>query len=398
MQSFANDSAFMKYQDEDESVTSLHSQSLLATLKDALFSVFLRMNIWPSGLAMHYHVLMIGVEIMQVLTLLLSTEEYTKFGPNGTEALWNKGQIGWLIDVCWIVRLDRYLRVSSTGFYLLVTFISALLLFVASSLVFLAIYKKSSNPAFFLLRSLKICATLLSDLLFIPIVDSLIFGLRCSSIPATGCLDLPQSYPLLALYCAVLTLHFTLSGLMAALYYDYCRFCGSIKAKPHPRFKLLRLILYTVVIFMHYFTPQDSRAGVIIYLLVSLACGGVMVFVKMHYLPYFHPRILRIRLASAVLFTCAAFCLLIGECFRSADSTNSSVTMLFYFLAPCLVQITHLGTVRRWKNMENKPVAKMNKLPGSGVEGPLISRPAAPTAPWQCSSAHQRRGGSAGCD
>lgn len=360
MQSFANDSSFVKYRDEDESLSSAVPRSLLATLKDALFSVFLRMNTRPTELAQHYHLLMIGVETLQSLSWLLSTENYSAFGPNGQNSLWNLSQIGWLADLCWVVRFDRYFRLSQLGFYLFTGLISLLLLLAMASILLLAVYRRPSSAAVLVLRGLKVAATLLSDLLFIPMVDSLVFGLRCSVSAGRGCLDIGPSYGLIALFCGLLAAQLSVSSLFAALYYDYCRYCGSIKAKPHPRFKLLRLFLYTAVVFTHYFSTQDSRTSVVVCLLVCLACGTLLSFVQMHYLPYFHPRILRIRLGAAVSFACASFCLLIGEVFRSADSTNSSVTMLFYFLTPCLVQITHLGTLRRWKSLAKKPVAKLN--------------------------------------
>lgn len=373
MQSFANDSSFVKYRDEDESLSSSVARPLLAKLKDALFSVFLRMNARPTELAQHYHLAMLAIETLQCLSLLLGSQTYSSFGPNGQDSLWNVSQIGWLIDLCWVVRVDYYFHSSQLGFYLFIGIIASLLAFTLAFLVILALYHRPSNPTALMVKGLKIAATLLGNLLFIPMVDTLVFGLRCSVSEGRGCLEISPSYWLIVLFCGLLAVQLSLSGLMSALYYDFCMYCGSIKAKPHPRFKLLRLVLYTAVIFTCYFAPQDSSASVIISLLVSLACGSLLSFVMLQYIPYYNPRILRIRMGAAVAFTCAAFCLLIGECFRSADSTNSSVTMLFYFLTPCLVQITHLGTIKRWKSLAEKPVAKMSSYLEVELKARLIA-------------------------
>ena len=125
-------------------------------------------------------------------------------------------------------------------------------------------------------------------------------------------------------------------------------------AKPHTRFKLLRILGYIAIIFCYYFIETTGK--VILFLVICLVIGLILSYVYTQYIPYYNLTICNLRLASIVCFTSAVFCLLIGEFFKSTDQTNSSVTMLFYFLSPCLAQICHLAVIKRSKTLLEKKI------------------------------------------
>ena len=142
--------------------------------------------------------------------------------------------------------------------------------------------------------------------------------------------------------------------LCSMLYYDFCALCGGIMAKPHCRFKLLRIAGYLAIIFSYYFI--NTAGSIILFLVISLIVGLILCYVYTQYIPYYNLTMCNLRLATFVSFTSCVFCMLIGEFFNSTDKSNSSVTMLFYFLTPCLVQICHLAIIKRSKTLLEKKI------------------------------------------
>ena len=124
-------------------------------------------------------------------------------------------------------------------------------------------------------------------------------------------------------------------ALISLMYYDACLVCGGIAAKPHPRFKILRYFIYIVCIFSFYFITVSGK--IILVLIIMLLAGAAGMYTTCQYVAYFNIKIGSVRLGTWVTFTSAVFCMLIGEFFKTTDQTNSSVSMLFYFLTPCLV-------------------------------------------------------------
>mmetsp|Transcript_25557 Transcript_25557/g.4267 ORF Transcript_25557/g.4267 Transcript_25557/m.4267 type:complete len:84 (-) Transcript_25557:502-753(-) len=79
------------------------------------------------------------------------------------------------------------------------------------------------------------------------------------------------------LYVITLCIYIGIVFVSAMLYFDYCCICGGMMAKPHARFKLLRLTSYIVIIFSYYFITTEGK--VIFFLVISLLIGLVLCYV-----------------------------------------------------------------------------------------------------------------------
>jgi hypothetical protein len=217
---------------------------------------------------------------------------------------------------------------------------------------------KSKPLRNFLTRLLKVFMTLQTSIFFIPIVDSYTFALRCTlGGLSDSCLGLNENAGIGFAFICVYLLYLIEVVTIALLYYDSCFVCGGIAAKPHPRFKLLRYFIYIMVISMFYFL--DITGKVEIFLTSCFILGIIGSYAHCQYVPYFNYRIAALRLGTFVTFTSAVFCLLAGEFFKGTDQTNSSVSMLFYFLTPCIVQIMQLAMVRRGKILREKKMTNI---------------------------------------
>ena len=65
------------------------------------------------------------------------------------------------------------------------------------------------------------------------------------------------------------------------------------------------------------------------------------------------------RQGSIVAVTSSIFCCLISEFFDATGQTSSSVSILFYFLTPCLVELNHLMRIRKVKSILALEVADL---------------------------------------
>jgi PAS domain S-box-containing protein len=362
MQGHTDEFEYLKNQQDDDEIVELSGEGkdqLLKVVKYRLFNLFFRLNTLKISVAIHYYMLMVGIEAFQLLTLALVDGSYSTLGPYGTSSPWNLEQTQWLIDVCWVFRIDRYFRTSYVSFIVLISLWS---FFIAGTIalgVLLSLDRKVNSSMYnFLCKVLKALITLLSTVLFIPIMDTFAFAIKCSlKSEADICLGLDEGYLYMILYVFLACIFVGVVALCSMLYYDFCLICGGIMAKPHPRFKLLRLASYIIIIFSYYFITTTGK--VILYLVICLLVGLVLCYVFTQYMPYYNKRMCNMRLGSVVSFTSSVFCMLIGEFFRSTDQTNSSVTMLFYFLTPCLVQITQLAMVKRGKMLAEKKIQQI---------------------------------------
>ncbi|OMJ95244.1 hypothetical protein SteCoe_1458 [Stentor coeruleus] len=358
MRGHIDEAEYLKLNDADQEAGEGDTESkeqIMKYLKNHLFMLFFRLNTTKIPMAIHYYMLMIGIEAFQLLSLALVDGGYSKLGPYGTDSAWNLTQTQWLIDVCWVFRFDRYFRTSETSFLALLAIIGFLITSILVIGVVLAFVKGiSQSIANFMIKMMKILITLVTNLLVIPFLDTLAFSMSCAFKNKDTCLGLPEGYQYMIIFVIVTIIYVGVVGICAMLYYELCAMCGGPMAKPHSRFKLLRIGGYIVIIFCNYFI--DVTGKIILFLVISLVVGLILSYVYAQYIPYYNITMCKIRLAGIVCFTSAIFCMLIGEFFKSTDQSNSSVTMLFYFLTPCLVQICHLAVIKRSKSLLEKKI------------------------------------------
>jgi len=372
MKGYVDEAEYFKQTDDSDlsDDSSVPKESFIKQAKEQLFSLFFRLNTLKIPLAQHYFILLIVLETFHILSLLLNDGQYQDLGPYGSGSPWNLEQAQWLIDLCWVFRVDRYLRTSYLHFLVLSALFAALvgLMFLLSAV--LCWYQKPTSLSTVLLRVLKVCITLTTNALFIPICDSFAFGIRCGLKEGSGCLDIIPGYEHLMVYMSALGVFLGVAGLCSLLYFELCMFCGGVMSKPHSRLKLLRLVGYTAVVLTQYFVDTNGKA--IVFLLVALCAGALQCYVYAQYIPYYNLLMCKIRLASAVIFTSAAFCMLIGEFFKSTTQTTSSVTMLFYFLTPCMVQISHLALSKRCRVLAARKFQQLNNIYQVELKGRML--------------------------
>jgi hypothetical protein len=327
-------------QQQDASVP----QPVFQLVKSRLFLVFFKLNRLTVHMRKHWTWALLVVETLQFLSLVLNDGNYSQLGPYEQQSPWETAKTAWLIDICWSVRFDRYLRTSKEGFRLLIALGSGLFGLLILSGVLLAVCQHSSVLTTLLCKAAKVLLTLLINVLFIPIADSLAFGLRCSLSPAVSCLQDPGYIPVLG-YAAALFVFSSLALLCSALYGDFCMVSGGHTAKPHPRFKILRLLAYLEIICFYYFLDITGKA--LIFLGASLLTGCLLCYVHVQYLPYYSLTVCKVRLAGFTLFTTAILVLLIHQFTIATSQTSSSISYLYFFLSPPLVHISHLLISRK---------------------------------------------------
>ena len=341
-------------QDDQENESEGNNQ-IMKYLKTHLFGLFFRLNTMKLSIAVHYHMLMIAIEAFQLLSIALNDGKYSELGPYSTDSPWNLTQTQWLIDVCWVFRFDRYFRTGENSFLALLSIIGFFTVSILVIGILLAFVKGLSVSVMnFLTKIMKGMITLMTNLLFIPFLDTLVFSMSCALNSKSQCLGLPSGYQYMILFVMFTLIYFGIVCICGMLYYDMCSMCGGVMAKPHSRFKLLRITAYLAIICCYYFI--DTTGKVILFLVICLVIGLVLCYVYTQYIPYYNMTMCNLRLASIVCFTSAVFCMLIGEFFRNTDQSNSSVTMLFYFLTPCLVQICHLAVIKRSRTLLDKKI------------------------------------------
>ena len=349
----------MQFRDEDEfedrGEGAETKEHFLKIVKDKVFYVLYRLLSTKFVVPLHYQLLLILIETFQLMTFALVNRQYSTMGPFQDQDPWNSAQTSWLIDVCWAFRVDRYLLFSDQGMILALTLWVSLPIATAGLMGVLVFLQATTPTTLFLLKAVKVLIPLLTNLLFIPSIGTYARAAKCSI--SDTCDDLPTGYlyTTWAICCSAVYLAFT--GGVTLLYNETSMSSGNLSAKPHPRFKLLRLISYTIIIYAYYFSSGSS--GSPIYLTIALAVGLITCYVYAQYVPYYHLKVSKARLASQVWFTSAIFCLIVGAIFSSTDRNNSSISMLLYFLTPCLLQIMQLALERRGKILRK---AKMQQL------------------------------------
>jgi PAS domain S-box-containing protein len=357
MRGHADEAEYLKLNEgEDDSSSDPDiKESLMKFLKTRLFLLFFKLNTLKLSIAVHYFMLMIGIEGFQLLSIVLNDGSYSSLGPYGGQSPWNLTQTQWLIDVCWVFRFDRYLRTSESSLLALLAIIAFFAVTIITIGVVLA-FVKGISPSIsnFLIKIMKGMITVSTNLLFIPFIDTLAFSMNCTLQTNSQCMSLPTGYEYMMIFVAFTLVYVGVTAICAVLYFDLCYFCGGTMAKPHGRFKLLRLASYVAIIFCYHFI--NTSGSIILFLVICLVIGLILCYVFSQYLPYYNMTMCNLRLASIVCFTSAVFCMLIGQFFQSTDSSNSSVTMLFYFLTPCLVQICHLAVIKRSKTLLEKKI------------------------------------------
>ena len=356
----------------DDALEQLESkESLLSQAKELLFSVFFRLNTLKIPLAQHYIVLLILFESAHQMSLLLNDGLYQSLGPYGSSSPWNLEQTQWLIDLLWVFRVDHYLRSSALFFLLLTLLCASLVGTVILLMLFLCWYQKPTNLSKYLLRTLKVCITLTTNVLFIPICDTLAFGLRCSIREESVCLGLTAGYQSMIGFMAALIVYLSVACLCGLLYFELCMYCGGVSSKPHSRFKCVRLVCFAAVVLTQYFVETSGKQ--VVFLLVALCVGALQCYVYIQYVPYYQLLLCKIRLATAVAFTSASFCMLIGQFFNSTTQTTSSVSMLFYFLTPCLIQTSNLCVSKRCRSLSTRKFQQLTNIYQVEIKGRMLA-------------------------
>lgn len=345
-------------------------EPILRVLKEGLFRVFLRINSAKMNVGKYYHVLLMGIETAHLLSLVLNDGSYSAMGPYEGDMSWNHTQSQWLIDLCWFLRIDHYLRTSLAQYIALMSIYAGLTALLLICCLFLALHSKTTILTDIACKVAKCLLTLFTTTLYIPICDCFVFGMKCALSGGDQCLGITTGFGAMFGFICSLSVFLLICSIGAVLHYDICMICGNIMAKPHPRVKFLRLGYYLVMIMMYYFI--DIAGKIVLFLCFSIVLTVLLGYLYAHYLPYYNIWICKLKLAGLTIYLSALICMLIGEGFKSTDQSRSSVSMLFYFLTPCLIQILLLTTSRRCQILLSRKPTQITNMYQVEIKGRLL--------------------------
>ena len=373
MQEYLDEADFIRNSHSEDEIRLLpkaeNLQSWVKRGKLRLFSVFFRMNTLKFASEMQYHLAILLIETLQLLSYAFFDEAYSTNGPYRRESPWNLSQMQWLVDICWLFRVDRYFR-TSPSLYFLFLLLSVSTLTLTISFIFLLFFlQKDSLFTNFLIKSLKILSTCQSNLLSIPILDSLSFGMNCSLRTHSKCFEITANFEYFIGFMGITVVFMGVIVMFAMLYYDFCFACGGYASKPHPYIKILRLFCYLIIIFAFNFTIYEK---VTVYLVISLSMGVILSYFSTQYMPYFNSRICKMRQISILTFTSAVFSLIIGEFFQKTDSSHTSSTMLFYVFTPFLVKIMQIALANRGKSLHSRSLQHISNIYQVEIKGRML--------------------------
>ena len=347
------------HNEEDETLFRGPKYKVLELAKRKLFCLFFKLNTMKVPVSIQYYMVLVAVEGLQLLSLVLNDGSYSKLGPFEDTSPWSLTQSQWFIDLVWLARLDRFLRSSHVAFIFLVCLIGLALLFTIGNGLFLGCLEDQESSRFsFLHRAQKAMVSSLTNVLVIPILDTLCFGAKCSYETSESCLELTQGVLYFIAFLAVLGVYLLVLVICSAMYFDMCPVCGNKMGKPHCRFKLFKLGCYLVVVMCYYFINVQGKGTW--YSVVCTLIGVLFCYSYIKYLPYYQTRILSLKLSCAVSFASASACLLISQILHNTSDSSKTISLLYYFQTPCLVQILCYVMFSRFKKVKAKTISELN--------------------------------------
>ena len=141
------------------------------------------------------------------------------------------------------------------------------------------------------------------------------------------------------------------------MYFVASNWSGGCDAKPHTRYELVRLLSICVLILCFYFINANGK--VILFLLITFVIFLANCVALIRLMPYYNMTFNMFRQGSIVTVTSAIFCCIISEFFNATNQTSSSISILFYFLTPCLVELNHLMRIRKVKSILSTEVSDL---------------------------------------
>lgn len=84
MQGHIDETEYIKNQAEDENIDDSNPENkdqILRIVKNQVFQLFFKLNITKSIVGVHYYIIMIIIEALQLLTFVLNDGSYTTAGP-----------------------------------------------------------------------------------------------------------------------------------------------------------------------------------------------------------------------------------------------------------------------------------------------------------------------------
>lgn len=340
---------------DTDSITPL---PIFQLLKSRLFLSFYRINSLQLPISPCLSLCLILIETLQLLSLVLNDGSYSQLGPYGSTNPWANTDTSWLIDICWSVRIDRYFRTSQEHFALFISLCSFLCIVVVTLGVVLAVLNHTSTLTNIISKLTKLLIMLLTNPMFIPIGDSLVMGVRCAVAPTAGCVSEEYGYLEVMGFIGGLGVFVSLTMVCSVLCGDFCMVSGGYTAKPHPRFKLLRLCSHLTLILLYYFL--DITWKTFIFLTISLFIGLLFCYIHIHYLPYYHLTLCKFRLSQYLLFTSTISVLLIGQFTLATGQNSTQIVYILYFLALPILHIGHLMVNRSAQNTAKMKLAQLN--------------------------------------
>mmetsp|Transcript_28347 Transcript_28347/g.50507 ORF Transcript_28347/g.50507 Transcript_28347/m.50507 type:complete len:1521 (+) Transcript_28347:395-4957(+) len=252
---------------------------------------------------------------------------------------WNPAFSDWFVWLCNSSQMEFYISEEDPLQNLIIYLI--LILIVALNLLNAAFvgYRYSRNLVqnVFLLKILRSVTSLLTTVLFQPILSQFVFIFACSteSLDSPGC---PTVFPELLMVSSILTtLTFgLLSFVVAASFYEQDFHSEDVTARPHARLELYYLGVKALLTlqFKLFTAPSYHLFGVISNLGFSISVAYLYIF----YLPFYHYHTTVIQAKFAAIYVWSSICLAV--CVIENDTRDAGPVMIFFIGSVCVWILT----------------------------------------------------------
>jgi hypothetical protein len=266
---------------------------------------------------------------------------------------WNPGFSDWFSWLCNFSQMEFYISDIDPLMNLIIYLILILIVFLNLLNAAYVGYRYSHNLVqnVILLKILRSVTSLLTTVLFQPILSQFVFIFACStgSLDSQGC---PAFYPELLLVSSLLTMVIfgLLSFVVAASFYEQDCLSEDVTARPHARLELYYIAAKALLTlqFKIFTAPAYHIYGVISNVFFSLTVCYLYVF----YMPFYHYTTTVIQAKFTAIYVWSAFCLAITVI--QQNSNDAGPVMIFFLGSICVWILTDSLCDWRAKHLAQK--------------------------------------------
>jgi PAS domain-containing protein len=277
--------------------------------------------------------------------------------PIAGELFWDPRTIGYVKDISWLLRLDFHFRSTLEGFWAFVILIGVMCLIIIALGAVISFMNKKDKRKPLACRIQRALFTSFTNCLLVPMSDTLLFGASCGLGIRTNCGYLSDRNTLMGVgLLAATCMHLVMVLAISCYYQEFCSECGSMMAKPHPRFKIGRTLGVYIIVMFYNFTGESSIFPVVV---ADFVLNGILIYCYLIYLPYYHLKPLQMRLASVSCSLSLSISTFVGFVLADLDPERAGASLLFYFLSISFTGLSYILLHTRIKYLTDIPEEKI---------------------------------------